>query len=181
LQQRVDELLTGYPASPLPAGTTVQELSQSLLLLVELYHDLNCQDFPEYFEDHNALFMGDASLAAPSSPATYGLLGKYLRWEIPELMGEVSSMHRCSLRFNLFHVDLYHIQEDDDVGGPIQQIRAAICEIAELYALKYSDSFPQLSMFVEGVWRILSVVGLGTRDDQASAEFGSNIYTRIKH
>ena len=59
-------------------------------------------------------------------------------------------------------------KEDDDVGGPIQQIRAAICEIAELYALKYSDSFPQLSMFVEGVWRILSAVGLGTRDDQVN-------------
>jgi len=78
----------------------VQELSQSLLLLVELYHDLNCQDFPEYFEDNNALFMGDASLGGAPSPAAYGLLGKYLRWEIPELMGEVSRTQRGSFRFD---------------------------------------------------------------------------------
>jgi exportin-2 (importin alpha re-exporter) len=83
-------LLTGYPASPLPGKTTVQELSQSLILLIELYHDLNCQDFPEYFEDHNVLFMGDANLTGSSSPSAYGLLGKYLRWEVPEIMGEVS-------------------------------------------------------------------------------------------
>jgi exportin-2 (importin alpha re-exporter) len=47
-------------------------------------------------------------------------------------------------------------------------VRAGICEIAQLYALKYSDAFPQLGLFVEGVWRILSSVGMGTRDDHVS-------------
>jgi exportin-2 (importin alpha re-exporter) len=89
--QRVDQLLSSYPSSPLPGTTTVQEVAQSLQLLVELYHDLNCQDFPEYFEDHNAEFMGDVALAGSGDPAGFGLLGKYLRWELPELMGSVST------------------------------------------------------------------------------------------
>ena len=88
--KRVDQLLSGYPATPLPGSTTILELAQSLHLLIELYHDLNCQDFPEYFEDNNTLFMGDVNQVATGSPAAYGLLGKYLRWEVPEIMGDVS-------------------------------------------------------------------------------------------
>jgi hypothetical protein len=85
-------LLTAYPASPLPGSTTISELAQSLHLLIELYHDLNCQDFPEYFEDHNALFMGDVNQTGTGSPSAFGLLGKYLRWEVPEIMGEVGQL-----------------------------------------------------------------------------------------
>lgn len=157
LFKRVDQLISSYPATPLPGTTTIKELAESVLLLVELYHDLNCQDFPEFFEDHNVEFMGDANSANPSNPESYGLLGKYLRWEVPELLG----------------------QEDDDVPGPIQKIRAAISEIAELYALKYSDSFPQLGLFVDGVWRIVSSVGLGTRDDQVSFHAGLLHWTKL--
>jgi exportin-2 (importin alpha re-exporter) len=57
-------------------------------------------------------------------------------------------------------------QEDDDVPGPLQQVRATICEIAELYALKYADTFPQMGTFVRGIWEMLGEVGMGTRDDQ---------------
>lgn len=52
--------------------------------------------------------------------------------------------------------------------GPIQKVRATICEIAQLFALKYSDDFPQLGLFVSGVWQMLGTVGMGTRDDQVS-------------
>ena len=35
----------------------LQVLSQSLLLLVKIFYDLNCQDLPEFFEDNMAYFM----------------------------------------------------------------------------------------------------------------------------
>ncbi len=35
----------------------------------------------------------------------YGLVGKYLRWERPELMGEVSRIERCVQDVLLFRVE----------------------------------------------------------------------------
>lgn len=32
-------------------------LAQSLILLIKIYYDLNCQDLPEFFEDNMAYFM----------------------------------------------------------------------------------------------------------------------------
>ena len=36
--------------------------------------------------------MGDVNQAGSGSPAAFGLLGKYLRWEVPEIMGEVGQL-----------------------------------------------------------------------------------------
>lgn len=50
----------------------------------------------------------------------------------------------------------------------MQKIRASICGIAELYAQKYGEDFPQLGEFVNGAWQMLTNVGTGTRDDVVS-------------
>lgn len=50
----------------------------------------------------------------------------------------------------------------------MQKIRASICEIAELYAQKYGEDFPQLGGFIEGVWNVLTNIGPGTREDVVS-------------
>lgn len=60
--------------------------------------------------------------------------------------------------------------EDDEAPGPLQKIRASICEIAELYAQKYSDVFPQLGNFVSAVWQMLTTIGPQTRDDVVSLD-----------
>jgi exportin-2 (importin alpha re-exporter) len=59
-------------------------------------------------------------------------------------------------------------QDDDDVPGPLEKIRASICEIAELYALKYSEEFKQLGSFVNGVWTMLTTVGPSGKEDLVS-------------
>lgn len=63
-------------------------------------------------------------------------------------------------------------QDDDEAPGPLQKIRSSICEIAELYAQKYLDAFPQLGIFVNGVWTMLTTVGPGTREDVVSLRMG---------
>lgn len=90
ISQRVDQLLFNA-ATPLPAGTSLQELAQTLLLLLELFHDFTCQDLPQFFEDNLNMFMGDVNKASAGSATgeEFGLIGKYLRWERPELLGEV--------------------------------------------------------------------------------------------
>jgi exportin-2 (importin alpha re-exporter) len=87
----VDQLLFNS-AAPLPAGTSLQELAQTLLLLLELFHDFTCQDLPQFFEDNLNVFMGDTEKASAGTTTgeEFGLIGKYLRWEKPELLGDVS-------------------------------------------------------------------------------------------
>ncbi|WVQ82556.1 hypothetical protein IAT38_004685 [Cryptococcus sp. DSM 104549] len=133
LFQHVDQLLQ-TPAASLPANSSLPLLAQTLLLLVQLFHDLSSQDLPPFFEDHMEEFMGGAQ---------QGWLRKYLDWEVPELKGD----------------------DDDEAPGPLQKIRSSICEIAELYAQKYSDVFTQLGSFVDGVWNMLTRVGPGARED----------------
>jgi len=48
-----DKLITDYANDK----AALQVLSQSLLLLVKIFYDLNCQDLPEFFEDNMAYFM----------------------------------------------------------------------------------------------------------------------------
>jgi exportin-2 (importin alpha re-exporter) len=36
----------------------LQILARSLILLIKIYYDLNCQDLPEFFEDNLPVFMG---------------------------------------------------------------------------------------------------------------------------
>ncbi|OCF31081.1 importin-alpha export receptor [Kwoniella heveanensis BCC8398] len=134
LFQHVDQLLQSSNPQSLPANSSLPLLAQTLLLLIQLFHDLSSQDLPPFFEDHISEFMGGEQ---------QGWLRKYLDWERQELKGH----------------------DDDEAPGPLQKIRASICEIAELYAQKYSDVFTQLGTFVDGVWNMLTRIGTGTRDD----------------
>lgn len=59
-------------------------------------------------------------------------------------------------------------QDDDEAPGVLQKIRSAICEIAELYAMKYADAFPQLQSFVSGVWNMTTTLGQGVKEDLVS-------------
>ena len=105
-----------------------------------------------------ATFMGSGD--------TQGWLRKYLSWERPELKGDVGV---CTL--------ILPELQDEETPGPLQNIRAAICAIAELFAQKYDDAFPQLGSFVSGVWEMLTTVGPGTGEDLVSSsepEIGAN-------
>jgi exportin-2 (importin alpha re-exporter) len=145
----VDRLLSTPASEPLPPNANIQLLAQALLLLTELFHDLNSQDLPPFFEEHLDDFMGN------EASGKEGWLRKYLSWERPELKGDVSS-GRGVCADN---------QDDDDVPGSLEKIRASICEIAELYALKYSEEFKQLGSFVNGVWTMLTTVGPSGKED----------------
>ncbi|KAK4688334.1 exportin-2 (importin alpha re-exporter), partial [Tremellales sp. Uapishka_1] len=137
LFQHVDKLLSTPASQPLPPNCSLPLLAQALLLLLQIFQDLSCQDLPPFFEDHMSDYMGD------DSKGQEGWLRKYLSWERTELKGD----------------------DDDEAPGPLQKIRATICEISELYAQRYLDAFPQLGTFVSGVWNMLTTVGPGTRED----------------
>lgn len=60
------------------------------------------------------------------------------------------------------------MQEDDETPGPLQKVRASICEIAELYTQRYVEVFAQLGDFVNGAWNMLTTIGPQPREDMVS-------------
>lgn len=137
--QRTDELLSSPNALPSPADP--QTLSRTLLLLLQLYYDLNSQDLPEYFEDNIEPCMA--------------LLHKYLTWTRPELVVQDD--------------------ENDEEGeaGPLEKIRASICEIAELYTQRYLEVFSMMEQFVETTWTLVTGLGSSTKYDIVSLPLSS--------
>ena len=80
----VDTLLAGGQADP----ASIPLLGETLQLLIELLHDLNCQDLAPFFEENTVLFMGS------EDGSQQGFLRKYLAWERAELKGDVSCRDR---------------------------------------------------------------------------------------
>lgn len=87
----VDRLLSTPASQPLPPNASIELLAQALLLLTELFHDLNSQDLPPFFEEHLDDFMGNEAAGKE------GWLRKYLSWERPELKGDVCPIERYQL------------------------------------------------------------------------------------
>lgn len=134
LFKRTDELLS-QPAA-LPSPQDPKTLSRTLLLLLQIFYDLNSQDLPEFFEDNITACMI--------------LLHKYLTWTRSELQS----------------------QDDDDdeeaEAGPLEKIRASICEIAQLYTQQYLDAFTMMEKFVETTWTLVTGLGKSTKYDIVS-------------
>ncbi len=72
-------LLTGAPAD---ANSTPELRAQAMVILVDLFYDLTCQDLPPAMEDNHAQFFG----------ADGGLFLRFLTWDPAELRGEVSNI-----------------------------------------------------------------------------------------
>ena len=78
------------------------------------------------------------------------LLHKYLTWTRPELVVQDD--------------------ENDEEGeaGPLEKIRASICEIAELYTQRYLEVFSMMEQFVETTWTLVTGLGSSTKYDIVS-------------
>lgn len=139
--QRTDEALGSAPA--LSAVT----VSSTMLLLLQVYHDLSAQDLPPLFEDNlasiSALFLRYLN---PRSAASNGI---YV--QNPAIVEA--------------------LEGDGDETSPQngQLIRAEICSIAELYAQRYLDAFgASVPDFVRAVWEMLGQAGKAEKEDLVS-------------
>lgn len=70
-------------------------------------------------------------------------------------------------------------QDDDDEeeeSGDLEKIKAEVCEIAQLYSLRYLDAFGEggyLGPFVERTWGLLTKLGAGVKYDVVRHSFAS--------
>lgn len=133
LFQACEQAIDANP--PLP---TMKVLFEDLLLLLQIFYDLNCQDIPEFFEDNMPEFMR--------------IMRKFLLYKNAALEGPPRS-------------DDDEDGDDDDEEDPVTKVKTAICENIDLYAKRYEDVFTELRDFVESVWGLLTTVGRSPRYD----------------
>lgn len=125
---------------------------KALLLLLQLYHDLNSQDLPEFFEDRLGEFMN--------------LLLKYLDYVPPASVKAAGDD-----------------DDEEEESTDLEKIKAEVCEIAQLYSLRYLDAFGEggyLGPFVERTWGLLTKLGPGVKYDAVS-EVGPAFSARLTH
>ncbi|KAJ1940532.1 importin-alpha export receptor, partial [Kickxella alabastrina] len=134
-----DRLLDEHASNP----AALKVLLHSLMLLCQIYYDLNCQDLPPFFEDNMGEFMQT--------------FHKYLVYKNP------------------------HAESDDDAPGDLEEVKSSICEIINLYALRYEEEFKQLPQFVETVWSMLTVVGNGPKYDNIVSTGMSFLCTVVRN
>ncbi|KAI8800787.1 Cse1-domain-containing protein [Cladochytrium replicatum] len=55
---------------------------------------------------------------------------------------------------------------DLDEAGPLESIKAKICEIVDLYVKRYEEEFTTMKRFIEAIWRILTTCGNQQKYDE---------------
>lgn len=109
--------------SPNPSLTTPASnyalLAHAMVLLVDLYYDLTCQDLPPAIEDSHEEFFG---------PGT-GWFQAFLAWDPVELRVDVGPCQFGPLEILSI---LIHVKPDDTTASLTSQIKTGILEIAEV-------------------------------------------------
>ncbi|KAL6925754.1 hypothetical protein ACO0SA_000355 [Hanseniaspora valbyensis] len=124
-------------------------LFENLYLLIEIYYDLNCQDIPEFFEEH--------------MEQGFGIILKYLNYN-NKLLEPVDDLDE---------------DEDDSEITILIKCKCSIQELLYLYSSKYCDVFgPLIGKFVETTWELLSSMKPLSKNDLLvcnSMEFLSSV------
>ncbi|BGP55866.1 hypothetical protein JCM8202_002291 [Rhodotorula sphaerocarpa] len=145
--QQTDSILSSGNALPADQEAI---LHRTLLLLLQIYYDLNSQDLPEFFEDRLAQFMP--------------LLLKYLDYAPASAAAAAED-------------------DEDEEAGDLESAKAEICEIAQLYSLRYLDAFGEggfLGPFVEKTWGLLTKLGPAVKYDTLVAKATAFLGTVVK-
>ncbi|GAA6039444.1 hypothetical protein JCM8097_009549 [Rhodosporidiobolus ruineniae] len=128
-------------------------LLRTLLLLMQLFYDLSSQDLPPFFEENLGQFMP--------------LLLKYLDYSLPAHLAPPAGED----------------DDEDEEAGDLEAAKAEICDIAQLYSLRYLDAFGEggyLGPFVEKTWGLLTKLGPQVRYDGLVARATSFLGTVVK-
>ncbi|KDN43192.1 putative CSE1-nuclear envelope protein that mediates the nuclear export of importin alpha [Tilletiaria anomala UBC 951] len=71
--------------------------------------------------------------------------------------------------------------DDSTEAGPLEKVRAGVCEVGELYAQKYPEEFSKhLGPFVQAVWQMLGTCGQGERYDVLVAKATGLLSTIVR-
>lgn len=131
-------------------GTPFVQLLASTDSQIEANKD-NKEALKQYVEVMNLLVKLFYDLSSQDLPPIFednladvtGLLHKYLTYENPLLA-----------------------TDDDSESGPLEFVKAGICEVMTLYMQKYEDAFGELcAPFITSTWNLLTTIGPETKFD----------------
>lgn len=86
--------------------------------------------------------------------------------DLPPVFEEnLASISALLLKYLTYDTPLLHT-DDEAESGPLEYVKAGICEALVLYVQKYEDAFgPHLGQFVESSWTLLTTIGSDTKYD----------------
>ncbi|KAI8052879.1 GK18154 [Syncephalis plumigaleata] len=70
--------------------------------------------------------------------------------------------------------------QDPDEAGPLEKLRASICEIVDLYAKRYAEEFKMLQDFITIIWTMLTKLSLEPKNDILMCRALSFLATVVK-
>lgn len=85
----------------------------------------------------------------------------------------------------LFHKYLTYsnpllVTVDDDEAGPLERVKAGICEFLQLFTHKYEDVFDDmLQNFVNSTWMLLTAMGLEPKYDIVSGFSSPGLFSGV--
>ncbi|RUP48679.1 Cse1-domain-containing protein [Jimgerdemannia flammicorona] len=79
--------------------------------------------------------------------------------DLPEFFEDNLPMFMNLLYKYLTYTNPLLTNDDGDEAGPLEKIKAGICEIVELYTQRYEDAFTMLPQFVQTIWSLLTTTG----------------------
>ncbi|KAJ3285574.1 importin-alpha export receptor [Borealophlyctis nickersoniae] len=85
--------------------------------------------------------------------------------DLPEFFEDHHEEFMTLLHKYLVYTNPLLASPSEDEAGPLEKVKAAICEIILMYASKYEEDFKILPQFVTTVWSLLTTTGLEPRND----------------
>lgn len=70
---------------------------------------------------------------------------------------------------------------DEAEAGPLEKIKSVICEIIDLYAMRYESDFKMLPKFVEVIWTLLTTTSNEPRNDVLVSKAMSFLTSVVKY
>ncbi|KAJ3033465.1 Exportin-2, partial [Rhizophlyctis rosea] len=87
--------------------------------------------------------------------------------------------------FSLLHKYLKYTNpllesDDDEQAGPLEKVKAVICEVAHMFASKYADDFKNLQDFMVTIWQLLTTIGPEKKNDLLTSKAISFLTVIVK-
>ncbi|KAI9595046.1 importin alpha re-exporter [Syncephalis fuscata] len=100
--------------------------------------------------------------------------------DLPEFFEDHMTEFMTIFRKYLLYANPIVETQDVDEAGPLEKLRASICEIVDLYAKRYAEEFKMLQEFITIIWTMLTKLSLDAKNDILMCKALSFLATVVK-
>ncbi|RKP23349.1 Cse1-domain-containing protein, partial [Syncephalis pseudoplumigaleata] len=100
--------------------------------------------------------------------------------DLPEFFEDHMAEFMTIFRKYLLYANPIVETQDADEAGPLEKLRASICEIVDLYAKRYAEEFKMMQEFITIIWTMLTKLSLEPKNDILMCRALSFLATVVK-